>query len=574
MKSSNKYFLSNGQVIQGYYIESFIGKGQFGQVFKAVKLADQVQVAIKVIQKKRFSENDGILGQLVLSEIKALQLIKSNHVVGFVETFQDGEYCYIVMEYCNSGDLEQQLKNPNFKLTEQDAKGIMKQILKGLKDLHSKFIIHRDLKVQNIMVHNNSIYKIADLGFCKLLQNADQKSVLQLGTLFTMAPEIFNQNQYGLSSDMFSVGVIFYQILYSRYPFKQKDYLSNSQPNINFEKNKIEVSDQTKDLLKKMLSFDPKTRISFQDLTLHPAFEKPIFSQISNIQLQANLIKMDDHSNFYQKQSKIIEEKQQEILNQKQIEEKQQDILNQKQIEEKQQDILNQKQIEPINQMDSTLQKKIKIIEISEINSNYLENKLSLEIEKINKKINEMYFFSNTLQEVIYVLQQPHIMDILCIKIKQLCESILKMIKENMQQYKNQKQYQHDYDLLEEQNREMGSFYELIQYQLLDVKDQLKQFSEKSLAESISQHNDQEYLLNYRFSQLLNSQLNKDCKIINFAFSHVVLCYLFCKTKNPQFIQFDETTFDFNRSTEQFPDSVKLLVQLETNSSINFNQYY
>ncbi|CAD8143219.1 unnamed protein product [Paramecium pentaurelia] len=548
MKLHNQYFLSNGQVIQGYYIESYIGKGQFGQVFKAVKFADQLQVAIKVIQKKRFSENDGILGQLVLSEIKALQLIKSDHVVGFVETFQDGEYCYIVMEYCNSGDLEQQLKNPKFKLTEQDAKGIIKQILKGLKDLHSKFIIHRDLKVQNIMVHNNSIYKIADLGFCKLLQNEDQKSVLQLGTLFTMAPEIFNQNQYGLSSDMFSVGVIFYQILYGRYPFKQKDYLSNSQPNINFEKNKIEVSDHTKDLLKKMLSFDPKTRISFQDLTLHPAFEKPIFSLISKIQLQANLIPLDDHANFYQEQSKIIEEKQQ--------------------------DILNQKQIETINQEESKLQKKIKIIDISEINSNYLENKLSLEIEKINKKINEMYFFSNTLQEVIYVLQQPHIMDILCIKIKQLCESILKMIKENMQQYKNQKQYQHDYNLLEEQNREMVSFYELIQYQQLDVQDQLKQFSEKSLAESIFQHNDQEYILNQRFSQLLNSQLNKDCKIINFAFSHVVLCYLFCKTKNPQYIQFDETTFNFNRSSEQYPDSVQLLGQLETNSSINFNQYY
>lgn len=81
-----------------------------------------------MIELDRYSENDGIFGQLVGSEIKALKLVKSPHVVGFVDTFTDAKYCYIIMEYCDckiywlffilAGDLDAQLKNPNFKITE------------------------------------------------------------------------------------------------------------------------------------------------------------------------------------------------------------------------------------------------------------------------------------------------------------------------------------------------------------------------------------------------------------------------------------------------------------------------
>ncbi|CAD8212343.1 unnamed protein product [Paramecium octaurelia] len=548
MKQANQYFLLNGQMIQGYQIQSFIGKGQFGQVFKAVKFENREIVAIKLIQKKRFQDNDGIVGQLVQSEIKALQLVKSDHVVGFIESFQDLEYCYIVMEYCNSGDLEQQLKNPKLKLTENDAIGIIKQILMGLRDLHSKFIIHRDLKLQNIMVHNNSIYKIADLGFSKVLQNADQKSVLQLGTLFTMAPEIFNQNQYGLSSDMFSVGVIFYQILFDRFPFKQRDYISDSQPNISFQKNKIDVSAHTINLLERMLQFNPNNRITFKDLIRHPVFasDKLFYSTTSKIQLQANMISFDGYQEFYQEQSGKIEASQSKLMYQQQP---------------------NQS----IVQKEVQLQKSIKFLDMSEIKNEIADNILSLEIDKINKQINEMYFFSNTLQEVIQVLRFPHFMDILCIKIQKLCQSILKLIKENIDQYKNQKQYKDDYRLLVEQNREMETYNELISYYLLDAKEQLTQFSEESLQDQISQYNDEEQQFNRGFFQQIMNYLEDKNKQINFAFAHVILCYLYCKTKNPDFIEFDSTTFNLNQSQEQYPNQNQLLARIEENSSL---QYY
>ncbi|CAK62108.1 unnamed protein product (macronuclear) [Paramecium tetraurelia] len=546
MKQTSPYFLSNFQMIQGYQIQSFIGKGQFGQVFKALKFETREIVAIKLIQKKRFQESDGIVGKLVQSEIKALELVKSDHVVRFIESFQDQEYCYIVMEYCDSGDLDQHLNNLKMKLTENDAIGIIKQILKGLKDLHSKFIIHRDLKLQNIMVHNNSIYKIADLGFSKVFSNADQKSILQLGTLYTMAPEIFNQNQYGLSSDMFSVGVIFYQILFDRLPFKQRDYTSNSQPNISFQKNKFEVSAQTINLLEKMLQFNPNNRITFKDLMRHPVFasDKTFHSITSKIQLQANTISFDDYQEFYQQQSGQIEQNQSKIMQQ-------------------------QQPIQSIVQKDRLSQKSVQIIDISEIRNDIAENTLSLEIDKITKLINEMYFFSNTLQEVIQILCNPHFMDMLCFKIQKLCQSILKLIKENMNQYKNQKQYKDDYKLLEEQNREMESYNELIQYYLFDVKDQLAQFSEESLQDSISQFRDQDQQFNKGFSQQIKNYLDYKNQQINIAFAHVILCYLYCKTQNPDFIQFDQTTFNLNKSQELYPNQNQLLERFKENSSLS-----
>ncbi|CAD8050712.1 unnamed protein product [Paramecium sonneborni] len=536
-------FLSQGQIIEKYQILSLLGQGAFGQVYKGLKLQNSDYVAIKVIELSRFSENDGLLGELVQSEIRALEIVKSDHVVGFFESFSDNKYCYIVMEFCDSGDLEQQLKNPKYKLTEQDALGIIKQILKGLRDLHSHYIIHRDLKLQNIMVHKNSSYKIADLGFCKVLQNPDQQSKLQLGTLFTMAPEIFNQQQYGLSSDMFSVGVILYQILYNRYPFTQRDYLSVQQPNINFQKNKIEVSYQTIDLLNQMLQFDPLKRITFQQLINHQAFEKPIFSLISKIQLQANMILFDDYEKFYLMKGKDIEQNNQNYP------------FNKVNVGQQQQ------------QQQQKSQKKIKIIEILDIK----ENELSLEIDKINLKINEMFFFTNTIQEIFIYFNQPNLIALLCIKLQKLCEVILQLINQNQEKFQNLKSHEQDFQILEQQYREMATLYEGIQYQFYDVKDNLPLFEQDHLAYFMQQNiSDNEF--NNEFLRQLQEQLYNHNHKITVAFAHVILCYLFCQTKNPVTIQFDETTFNLKKSGEQYQNSQYLLQQLEELSQNFYNQ--
>ncbi|CAD8134118.1 unnamed protein product [Paramecium pentaurelia] len=527
---------------KGYKIQSLLGKGAFGKVFKGLKNNNQQQVAIKTIEISRFSENDGIFGQLVQSEIQALKMIKSDHVVGFVDTFSDMKYCYIIMEYCDSGDLENQLKNPNFKITEQDALGIFKQILKGLRDLHSKYIIHRDLKVQNILVHNNSIYKIADLGFCKLLQAADQESRLQLGSLFTMAPEIFNQKPYGLSSDMFSLGVIFYQILYNRYPFKQKDYLQDYQPNINFQKNKIEVSEKTQNLLFQMLQFDPQKRISFKDLINHPAFDRPIFSLISKIQLQSNRISFDDYGEFYNEKSGEIEA----------------NLKNN----------IGHQQMPQIVQVQHYPKLEFKNFELEKIQEDN-KNKLSLEIDKINEKINQMYFFSNTFQELIQFLQSPNIMVLLCLKLQKLCENIINMIIENRQIYQQQKQYELDYNILEEQYREMVNLSEGIIYQLHFLQEQLINYNQNIFAQKMS-----EQQFNKLFYEQLSNYLSKVKNNITNAISHLIFCYLYCITQNSQFLQFDETTFDLKRSKQLYKNSDHLLEQIQLFSNKISKQNY
>ncbi|CAD8133879.1 unnamed protein product [Paramecium octaurelia] len=542
----NNYF-QTGSEIKGYQIQSLLGRGGFGQVFRGIKKDKLQQVAIKVIEIERFAENEGLFGKLVESEIKALQLVKSDHVIAIYDTFQDDQYRYIVLEYCDSGDLEIQLKNPNFKLTEQDALGIFKQILKGLRDLHAKNIIHRDLKAQNIMVHNNSIYKIGDLGFSRILDNADQQSRLQLGSLFTMAPEIFNQQPYGLASDMFSMGVIFYQILYNRLPFKQKDYLQGDQPNINFEKNQIEVSNQTQDLLLQMLQFDPQKRITFQNIIVHPAFGKPIFSLISKIQLQANRIPFEDYQEFYFEQSAEIE-------------------LN------FQNNFDFQPNIPQVVQVQKQPQKYIKICEIEDIQQ-YKPNQLGVEVDKITQRINEMFYFSNTFQEFAQIFELPNLMALLCLKLQQLCEEIINLIYQNKDKYQNQQQYKDEFVNLELQEQEMVTLAEGILYQLNDLKEQLINFDDAKFAYSLSDNLPKQQF-NSMFYQILQHFLQKQNYQITIASSHLINCYLYCITENTQFLDFNETTFNLNKSSQKYKDSEILLKNIEFFSQqLNSQEY-
>ncbi|CAK70994.1 unnamed protein product (macronuclear) [Paramecium tetraurelia] len=542
----NNYFQPFSE-IKGYQIQALIGIGGFGQVYKAIQKDLKKEVAIKVIEKERYQENDGLFGKLVESEIKALQLVKSDHIIEFYEAFEDAKYRFIVLEYCDSGDLDNQLKNPKFKITEQDAIGIFKQILKGLRDLHAKHIIHRDLKTQNIMVHNNSIYKIGDLGFSKILDAADQKSNLQLGSLYTMAPEIFNQKPYGLASDMFSLGVIFYFILYNRLPFKQKDYLQDDQPNFNFEKNQIEVSNSTQDLLIQMLQFDPQKRITFQNVINHPAFEKQKFSMMSRIQLQANRIPFEDYQEFYVEKTAEIE----------------QHFLI---------DFGYQQNIPQVDKAKQQPQRYIKISEVVDIQE-YKANKLGVEVDKITQKINQMYYFSNTIQEMVQIFHSPNLIALLCLKLSQLCEEILKMIFENKDEYQNQQQYKDEFVNLELQEREMLILDDGIKFQLRDLREQLINFDDAKFAQSLSDNLPKQQF-NAMFFQILQKFLESENYQITIASSHLVNCYLFCITENSQFLDFNEMTFNLNKSNEIHKDSENLLNKIQLFSEkINSQEY-
>ncbi|CAD8143217.1 unnamed protein product [Paramecium pentaurelia] len=291
-----------GKKIGDYKLLEELGRGSFGCVYKCQNMYDQSYHAIKIIQFESLKNCEGIVGELLKDEISVLAKIDSPNVLKLEHYFQSSTNCYILMEYCNAGDLEKYWEKQGKRIKEQNVIDIIIQVLNGLYELHKLNVIHRDIKLANILMHNDQV-KIADLGFCKQLQNKDMEVRLCLGTMGTMAPEVARFDSYGLQSDIFSIGCIFYQLLFGELPFECYDvqfYLQAiRQQKIDFQKYGVVISNEVKEIISKMLIEDPKERLTFPQLFQYSLFKKvQNMSQVSKI-AQKNFSKIET-SKFYQ----------------------------------------------------------------------------------------------------------------------------------------------------------------------------------------------------------------------------------------------------------------------------------
>ncbi|CAD8126809.1 unnamed protein product [Paramecium sonneborni] len=314
---SGKIINCPGKRVADYLFIKEIGKGAFGQVFQAKNTVTNEVVAIKCIARSKLSDHGGIVGQLIKSEVEVLKQINNQHVVKLVSYLESANQCYIVLEYCNSGDFEQLWQNRNKKIPENEAIDYMKQVLAGMQALHEKNILHRDLKLANILIHNSTL-KIADLGFSKQLSDPNQQEKLSLGSLGNMAPEIVEQQPYGMAADMFSIGSMFYQLIFGQLPFSNQNQLKfledikNNKP--NFRRNDIMISSELESLLERMLIKDPIRRLKWSELYSHPLMQhKDLrYTQLSLNAIQADLINTKEIGQFYKEkdQNKMVENSQ------------------------------------------------------------------------------------------------------------------------------------------------------------------------------------------------------------------------------------------------------------------------
>jgi serine/threonine protein kinase len=136
------------------------------------------------------------LNELVGTEVRVLRQCKNENVIRFVDTTTTDKSLFIVMEYCNGGDLDHYLETKK-RLTEDEATVFLKQIINGFKGLHEVNAMHRDFKLANVLLHNG-VCKIADLGFAKQMEKSQSLTKTILGTSLTMAPELLEEKPYGL----------------------------------------------------------------------------------------------------------------------------------------------------------------------------------------------------------------------------------------------------------------------------------------------------------------------------------------------------------------------------------------
>ena len=200
-----------------------------------------------------------------------MQKLKQNSVVKIYETFETSKYLIIIMEYVSGGDLLSFVKKRN-KLTEKSARYIFRQLINGLEYIHSQNIIHRDIKLDNLLldIHNN--IKICDFGVGKFVKNRKEILYDQCGTPAYIAPDILKNSGYeGPPVDIWSAGVVLYAMLSGMVPFKAHDMNKLHELILNGDYESLEnVSKEAMSMIRSILETDCKKRLSAQEILNHP----------------------------------------------------------------------------------------------------------------------------------------------------------------------------------------------------------------------------------------------------------------------------------------------------------------
>lgn len=265
-----------------YSKKDLIGHGAFAVVFKGRhRKKTDWEVAIKSINKKNLSKSQILLGK----EIKILKELQHENIVALYDVQEMPNSVFLVMEYCNGGDLADYLQAKG-TLSEDTIRIFLQQIAAAMRILHSKGIIHRDLKPQNILLsyanrRKSSItgirIKIADFGFARYLQSNMMAATL-CGSPMYMAPEVIMSQHYDAKADLWSIGTVIYQCLVGKPPFQ-----ANSPQDLRmfYEKNRNlipsvprETSAYLADLLLGLLQRNQKDRMDFEAFFSHPFLDQ------------------------------------------------------------------------------------------------------------------------------------------------------------------------------------------------------------------------------------------------------------------------------------------------------------
>ena len=266
----NKIF--NGK-LENYLITKELGKGSCAVVKLATHKITKEKYAIKIYTKEFLL--DPQKRKIVKNEINILKQLNNEYIMKLYEEIDTPDYLYLVLEYINGIPLIDILKNEEDGfLIENRAKKLIIQIIKGIIYLHSQNICHRDIKLENILVMKNDLIKIIDFGFAVKCNKGSYLKVF-CGSPSYMAPEVLNKEKYiPYYSDIWSLGVLFFAMLYGRFPFdfNNINLFENSKniekiTNINFSfSNEIKVDDKIKNIFNKIFIFEPKERIKLEEI--------------------------------------------------------------------------------------------------------------------------------------------------------------------------------------------------------------------------------------------------------------------------------------------------------------------
>jgi MAP/microtubule affinity-regulating kinase len=245
-----------------YTYEKIIGSGSYAIVWMATNRKTSQRVAIKIYEKIKLLDPEKLKN--VKNEIEILKQLDHPNIIKLHQEFETFRQIHIVMEYIGTTSLSEFLKKrQGKKLTEPEAKVIFKQVASAIHYIHQKEIIHRDIKLENILIESFSNVKLIDFGFAAH-PNATSISGVLCGTPAYMSPEILGkeEGQTGYPADIWAMGILLYQLLEGDFPFKGQ---SDRELFQKVKAGKYELpsnwSEGLKNLMVSLLTLDQKQRI-------------------------------------------------------------------------------------------------------------------------------------------------------------------------------------------------------------------------------------------------------------------------------------------------------------------------
>ncbi|XP_053325227.1 serine/threonine-protein kinase PLK3 [Spea bombifrons] len=249
-----------------------LGKGGFARCYEMTEISTNKIYAVKVIPHSRVAKPHQ--REKIVNEIELHRDLSHKHVVKFSHYFEDAENIYIFLEICSRKSLAHIWK-ARHTLLEPEVRYYLKQIISGLKYLHLKGILHRDLKLGNFFINENMELKVGDFGLAARLEPLEQRKKTICGTPNYLAPEVLYRQGHGPESDVWSLGCVMYTLLCGTPPFETSD-LKETYRCIKQVKFTLPacLSSAARHLIVGILKRSPSERLTLDQILEHEFFTK------------------------------------------------------------------------------------------------------------------------------------------------------------------------------------------------------------------------------------------------------------------------------------------------------------
>ncbi|KAG0312685.1 signal transducing kinase of the PAK, partial [Dissophora globulifera] len=248
-----------------------IGQGASGGVYTAYQVGTNLSVAIKQMNLEQQPKKD-----LIINEILVMKESSHKNIVNYIDSFLYRGDLWVVMEYMEGGSLTEVVTTN--EMMDPQIGAVCRETLLGLEHLHSKGVIHRDIKSDNVLLALNGDIKLTDFGFCAQLKESQGKRTTMVGTPYWMAPEVVTRKEYGPKVDIWSLGIMAIEMLEGEPPYLNENPLralyliaTNGTPTLQHPD---KVSADFTEFLHQCLEVDPEKRPTATELLKHPFITK------------------------------------------------------------------------------------------------------------------------------------------------------------------------------------------------------------------------------------------------------------------------------------------------------------